>query len=321
MVWFYLFLFFVSCIFLAKSSTWLIQSLIRISQFLRWKEFVVSFILMAFASSLPELFVGVSSALKKMPELSFGNVIGANIINLTLVIGVSAILAKGLKMESHVAQKDSLYTAFIAILPVIALLDGVISRADAVILILVTLFYFSQVFSQKDIFSKIFKNGFERRTKRLRQKFFLDILIFFVSVVLLMGAAEGVTRSAVFFAEYLNLPIIFIGIILVAMGTALPELVFGVKSVLMGRKTMVIGNIMGCVVVTSSLVLGVVSLISPIEVSNFSPYMAGMIFIFISAIAFYLFARNQEYISKREGQALILIYVLFVLFEVLTQVW
>lgn len=120
--------FIVSCFLLAKSSNWLIRSLVRISQFLRLKEFVVSFILMAFATSLPELFVGTSSAIHKISELSFGNVIGANVINLTLIVGIAAILARGITLESHIAKRDSLYTAFIAILPAITLMDGMISR-------------------------------------------------------------------------------------------------------------------------------------------------------------------------------------------------
>ncbi len=319
MIWLYILIFIGSCFLLAKASSWLIRSLVRISQFLQLKEFVVSFILMAFATSLPELFVGISSAIHKISELSFGNVIGANVVNLTLSVGIAAILAKGISLESHIAKRDSLYTAFIAILPAITLMDNIISRADAAILILVTLFYFNQVFSQKDVFTKVFKDGFKRRTARAWKNFFIDVLIFIISFLLLLGAAEGITCSSYFFAELINLPLIFFGILIVAIGTTLPELTFGIKSVLMGHKEMILGNVMGSVVVNSSLVLGIVALIHPIQVFNFAPFLGGIIFTFLSAMFFYFFVSSHDNISKKEGKYLIIIYILFVLFEIATQ--
>ncbi|MDD5606851.1 MAG: hypothetical protein PHN37_03265 [Candidatus Pacebacteria bacterium] len=317
----YTLIFFISCFVLVRAGTWLIQALTRISQFLKWKEFFVSFILMAFASALPEFFIGISSAFHKIPELSLGNIIGANIINLTLVFGICAILAGGLKMESAVAKKDSLYTAFIAILPVIALLDGFISRADAIILIIVTLFYFNQVFSQKTIFSRVFKNGFRRRTKRAKKRFLLDIFIFFFSLIFLLASAEGIIRSSTFFAERINLPLIFIGVFLVSIGTVLPELTFGIKSIMMGHKEMMVGNIMGSVVIHSSLILGTVALISPIKIDNFSPLIISIVFTFISAVFFYAFLRYQEQVSRKEGFFLIIIYFLFIIFEITARFW
>lgn len=320
MVWIYYFLIFIfSCFVLAKSSSWTVQSLIRISQFLRLKEFVVSFILMAFASSLPELFVGISSAIHKISELSFGDIIGANVVNLSLIIGITAIIGKGLTIESHIVRKDALYTAFIAILPVITLLDGLISRADALILILVTLFYFNQVFSQKDIFTRVFKNGFQRRTARAWKMFFIDLFIFIVSIFLLIVSSEGIIRSALFFVDFIGLSLVFFGILIIAIGTTLPELIFGIKSVLLGHKEMVLGNVMGSVVVNSSLILGLVALIHPIRALNFVPFVGGILFTFFSAVFFYLFAKSHNNISEKEGKYLIIGYFIFILFEIVLQ--
>lgn len=315
----YLLMFIFSCFILAKSSSWAVQSIIRISQFLKLKEFVVSFILMAFASSLPELFVGISSAVHKISELSFGDIIGANVINLTLIIGLTALIGKGISIESHIARKDALYTAFIAILPVITLFDRIISRADAFILILVTLFYFSQVFSQKDVFTRVLKNGFQRRTAEAWKRFFIDLFLFIFSVFLLIASAEGITRSALFFVDFFRVSLVFFGILIVAIGTTLPELMFGLKSVLMGHKEMVLGNVMGSVVVNSSLILALVALIYPIKISNFSPFWGGIIFTFISAIFFYFFAKSHNNISDKEGKYLIIFYFIFVLFELILQ--
>ena len=80
--------------------------LVKISAHLRLSKFVVGFILMALSTSIPELFVGISSALAKNPSLSLGNVIGSNIVTLSLVTGIVALLGRGIKVESKTIKKD-----------------------------------------------------------------------------------------------------------------------------------------------------------------------------------------------------------------------
>ncbi len=94
MVVLYVLIFLASCLLLAFSSRWLVKSLTRIAKFLGWREFVVAFVIMAFASSIPNLFVDITSALKKIPELAFGEIVGGNVIDLTLVIALAALFAK-----------------------------------------------------------------------------------------------------------------------------------------------------------------------------------------------------------------------------------
>ena len=94
MLWLYILIFLFSCFLLTLSSKWLVNTLSRIALFLKLKEFVVGFFIMAFAASLPNFFVGIIAALNKIPELSFGDVIGGNILDLSLVIGLAALLSK-----------------------------------------------------------------------------------------------------------------------------------------------------------------------------------------------------------------------------------
>ena len=96
MVWIYLLWFVVACIFLAKSGSWIVKSLTKLAVYFKLSEFVIASILMAFATSLPELFVAISAAISKAPALVLGNIIGSNIANLTLIIGIPIVLAKGI---------------------------------------------------------------------------------------------------------------------------------------------------------------------------------------------------------------------------------
>ncbi len=318
MIEFNILIFGISCLILIKSGTLVVKALTRIAQFLGWKEFIVASILMAFATSLPEIFIGITSALHQRPELSFGNVIGSNIIALTLVIGIGAVLAHGIKLEGRVLQKSSLYASAIALLPLLLILDGKLSRIDGVILILALVFYFHQLLVQEERFTKVFSNDFKREWTHFKL-FVRDLGIFCGGVVLLLLSAEGVVFSSLNLASEFNLSLIVVGLFLVAFGTSIPEIAFGVRSVIMGHKEMIVGNAIGSVVVNSALALGLVALISPFEIPNFSPYFIGIIFTVLAALVFLIFARTNQEITRKEALFLLEIYALFILVEILTK--
>src|SRR4030042_5416330 len=146
MIWFYIFVFLICCILLYLSSGWVVGGLMRIARFRRWREFVVAFFVMAIAASLPNLFVGISSVLHKIPQLSFGEIVGGNVVDLTLAVAIAALIAGNLPAESRMVQTSSIFTMVIAILPLLLILDGVLGRGDAIILILTFVFYLVWVF-------------------------------------------------------------------------------------------------------------------------------------------------------------------------------
>ena len=312
----YIFIFIVSSLVLVRAGTWVIQALTTIAQFLRWREFIVASVLMTFATSSPELFIGIISAFHQKPQLSFGNVIGANIIVLTLVIGIGAILTKGLRFEGKVLQRSPIYASAIALLPFLLMLDGKVSRIDGVILLLVLVFYFHYLLSQEERFTKILSDSFKKN--QVGFKLFLkDFGLFLGGACLLLLSAEGIVFSVSNFATILNLPLVIIGIFLVAIGTTLPEMTFGIRSIAMGHKELILGNVMGAVVVNSTLVLGIVALICPFEIPSFSPYFIGIIFTAAACLFFTVFARTGRKITKKEALILLGIYITFVLAEIL----
>lgn len=316
MIWFYLLIFIVSCAVLVKSGAWLVRSLTRIARYLKMTEFLVAFILMAFATTVPELFVGIMAALHGQPQLSFGNIIGSNIINLTLAVAVGVLVAKGLKCEGAIIQRVSIYTLVIAFLPIILMLDGSISRVDGVILILALIIYLQRLFYHKERFTRVFSNAFRRDWDRFRL-FLKDLSVFLSGLFLLLVSAEGIVWTSSYLAEYFNLPLMIIGALIVALGTNLPEITFGVRAITLGHKDMVLGNLLGAVVINSTLVLAVTVLIAPLKIVSFTPYLAGIFFIVAAVLFFTIFSRTAREISKKEALFLLLIYVAFVVVELL----
>ncbi len=318
MVWLYIIIFLVSCVVLVKSGVWVVKSLIKIAQFLEWREFIVSSVLMAFSTSLPELFIGISSAFHHKSELSFGMVIGSNIIALTLVVSLGAIWAKGLKFKGKVLQRSSIYAGIYGLLPYILMIDGEISRSDGLILLLALSFYFIQLLSQEEHFTKVFADHFKRDWVHFKL-FLKNLAIFWLGIILLLSSSEGVVFSASRIAEYFNLPLVIIGALLVAFGTSLPEISFGLRSIVMGHEDMILGDVMGSVVINSALVLGLIALISPLKIPNFSPYLRGTFFTVATCLFFVLFARTDRKITKNEAIFLLSIYILFFLAEFLAK--
>ena len=123
MIILYIALFLLFVLALVKSGAVAVKKLVAISRYFRISEYILAFILMAFATSLPEFFVGINAALSKTPILSLGNIIGSNIVNLSFILGVVVIISKGMRIESKIAKRDAWLVFFISILPLLLLID------------------------------------------------------------------------------------------------------------------------------------------------------------------------------------------------------
>lgn len=317
MLFLHILLFLVSCLLLTFSGKWLVDALSRIGTFLKVKEFVLAFFIVAFGTTIPNLIIGVISALNKIPELSFGDVVGSNIFDISLVVGLAALFSKGgLSSDSKTVQGTSIFTTIIALLPLFLIFDGVLSRTDGILLLLSFIVYSAWLFSKKDRFTKAYdateKNiGFKRIIK--------DFLVILLGLILLLIGGHGIVKSAIFFYQEFNLPLGLIGIFVVAIGTCMPETFFSIHAARKGQDWMILGNQMGNVAITSTFILGIVSLISPIKINDFSPFAIARIFLIIAVIFFLFFLKTGQKITKKEGLFLIAIYIAFLITEILVR--
>jgi len=307
-------IFIASVFLLGFSSKWLVGALSRIALFLRIKEFVVACFVMAFATTLPNLAVGILSAVKNIPQLSFGDIIGGNIVDLSLVLGLAALISrKGISSKSRTVQNSSIYTIFIAILPLVLIFDGNLSRADGIVLLLSFVVYAIWLFSKKERFTKTYADMGE--TLSLKD-FMKDLLLLFFGLVALLLSAEGVVKAASFFSLTFNMPLALVGLLIVGLGNCLPEAVFSLKAATKEENWMVLGNLMGSVIMCATLVMGVVALIHPIQISDFSPFAVARVFMIVSILFFLVSIRTGQKITKKEGIFLVGVYVIYLLAEI-----
>lgn len=290
------------------SGTLVIRALTKIASYLKLSDFVVGFIIMALATSSPELFIGISSAINNVPSLSLGDILGSNIVDITLVLGLVTILARGIKVQGKIILRDTYLAVFIAILPLLLMLDRHLSRADGIILVLTFIFYITWLWKQRKRFKKFSDNI-------SKKQFLINIFLFIIGVALLLISANFIVNFSTALALKFGLPLILIGILIVAIGTDLPELVFEIKAVRSKREGMALGDALGSVVTQGTFVLGIVGILSPFTIDNYRFFIISAIFLIIALILFTFLIKTKKALSWKEGIALILLYVIFLIFE------
>jgi len=317
MAWYFVaFIFLFSCLLLSWLSSRLIKSLVDIAKYLHWKEFIIAFFIMAFAVSLPNLFVDLNAVLQHKPQIAFGDIIGGNLVDLTLILAISAFFSKkGLSAKNEVVQQSAIFTAAIAVLPLFLILDSKLDRMDGLVLILVFVFYTWWIFSKKERFTKTY-NGKNQNLIKDFKSFLKNILKIVVLLLLLLAASQAVVSSAQFFSDKLNISLALVGILIVGLGNAFPEAYFSIVSARKEENYLVLGDLMGSVIVCTTLVLGIIALLSPFEIKDLSPFLTARIFLIVAALFSLLFIRTGKKITKKEGLFLLFIYILFLLVEV-----
>lgn len=306
---FYIIIFILSCFLIISSSRMVIDALQRVTCYLGWKEFIVAFFAASVGAVLPELFIGIRSATKGVPELALGSIIGQNIILFTLSVAICVFILKEIVVESRTVRAGATFAFIAVVLPVFFLLDGAISRIEGVALVTSCLFYVFWLFSKEDHFIKNYK---ERPPHKSTTKDILTIILGFLMVVV---SAEGIIFSAEKFSEGLGISVAIFGLFAIALGVALPETFFSIALASKGQSWMILGGLMGSIALSSTLVLGVVSIINPIIVSDMSSLKTALFFLVSSGAFFLFFVRTSNKITRKEAYFLLGIYFLFLLFE------
>lgn len=298
--------FLLSCFVLVIGGAILVKTLPIIARAFRMSEFVLSFVLMAVSTSIPELFIGITAATQGNSALALGTVIGSNIADLTLVAGLAIILARGFKAEKE-SRKWSWFMILLAALPLVLMFIGnTLSRIDGIILLVVFATYMIFLLSKK-------RNIGVKEKVKISSLFF-SIVLFILGIFILFYSAKFAVKFASLLAFDMLMPPILIGLFFLAIGTSLPELVFQSIAARQKKAELALGDLIGSVIINSTLVLGIVAVIQPIT-ANFLIYLTSAVFMITITLLFVVFLDTGRELSWKEGMVLVLFYVLFLLIE------
>jgi cation:H+ antiporter len=316
---FNLILIFLFCFVLVKATDILLVNFKALSQKTRWRQFALTGLILGLATSLPEFFVALTSAFEGQAILSLGNIIGANIANLSLVVGGAALIGGRVKAGGTFLRRDVFYAFLAATSPMLLLSDKFLSRIDGVILLALYVFYQLAIFNEHSDTEEKKEEKQERLLRKLNsfsaQKVSKEIAWIFLGIALLLFSADMLVKLAVKFALAFNLPLLLVGLLLISLGTTLPELVFEIEAIHKKQPNMALGNLLGSIVANGTLIIGLAALISPIRMQNLRSYLLStMVFLIVFGL-FYLFIRTKRCLSRWEGLLLLLVYLFFAIIE------
>lgn len=319
MIMVYLLLLIGFSLLLIKATDIVTESLNELSKITQIGKFAITSLLLAFATSIPELVVGITAALEGRSSLSLGVILGSNIANLSLVVGGAAVIGGTLSVAGKFLRLD-VFSVFLAgVMPLMLLLDKTLSRADGIILLLVYGVYNYGILrnQQADMPTGTGRFKLIMLSQGLKNKKADKWLAWlFLGVALLIFSADMVVKIAVGSAQILQVPVLLIGMFMIAIGATLPELTFEARAIKKRQAGMVLGNLTGSIVVNSTLILGLVALINPIKLEHgLNAYLLAVAAFGVMFILFWHFVRTKKKLERWEGAALILIYFGFAIME------
>jgi cation:H+ antiporter len=301
----------VAFIVLSPASNLAISNSIKVAEATRLTKTSVGFILIAFSTSLPELLIAVFAVLQPgTVGVSIGNVLGSNIVNICLVLGIcfiviDSIFRKRVQPISEMAEEEwgSLNFGLLvaSIVPLVLLYIGYASRFIGIMLFAIFLYYMYRLAK-----GKISINDSPTTPKTGVRKYTALSILGALGVVV---CAFLIVESASFLAASAGIPMVIIGATIVAFGTSLPELATSLDSIKRGHINLALGNIIGSCFINITCILGVTLIASPLAV-DVGAFSKIVIFSLIANLLLWYFLSNRKF-GRREGLMLLFLYALF----------
>lgn len=310
MVLFDLIIYIASFFFIWLGSGFIVSATSKFSEKLKLSSFAVSFLLLGILTSTPEFSVGLQAVADHNPGIFVGNLLGGIVVIFLFIIPLLAIFGNGINLKHEMDNKTLLATMGVILAPSVAVLDKRVTNLEGLILILL---YFVLVFIVQR------KNGlFDRDNNKLFDKksySFKDILKILIGIGIVFVSSNLIVHKTVYFGDVLNIPVFYLGLIVIALGTDLPEMTLAIRSVISGKKDIAMGDYVGAGA-ASTLLFGIFTLLNNGEVVTISNFIFTFGFIASGLGLFYYFSRAKNFISRRNGIFMICIYISFIIFEV-----
>lgn len=306
---------------LIRSADLVVTAIRRISKEMKASSFVVASLILALSTSFPELFVGITSAIEQKPNLSLGVVVGSNVANIALVASTAALFAGRVHVYGNYLRRD-VFVAFVAgILPVILVMDKYLGTVDGLVLLSMYFAYSTGFFRTR--FEQIgreqqeegFFYRFIRKVNHVQSVKTKELAKLFVGISLLLASSDLIVKASVRLAEMANIPLFVVGLIIIALGTSLPELAFSLKSLTEHEPQMFFGNILGSIIANSTLIIGVTAIIRPIQIVAFDEYLTSIIYFVAAFLIFWFFIRSKHRLDRWEAGMLLALYLSLTLIE------
>lgn len=306
----------IGFVILIKGADLFVDGASNIALNFKVSKMLIGLTIVAFGTSAPEFAVSVKGLLSGSFDIVLGNVIGSNILNILLILGVAAMIHP-LVVKSNTVKKELPITLLITALFAVLLSDNLFdksmsnnfTRGDGIVLILFFLVFIYYLIN-------LMRNKVEDSTDEKILSLPKSFLYTFIGLVAIILGSNFVVDSASYLAKALGVSERIISLTIIALGTSLPELVTSVMATKKGEYDIAIGNIVGSNIFNIGIVIGLpVTILGGINKIAFS--YIDLIVMIVTALMLYLFSKNDYKISKREGLSFLILFVVYYSYVIL----
>lgn len=311
----------IGFIFLIKGAEFLVKVATTIAKKFNLSEILIGLTIVAIGTSLPEIFITITSSIEKHSDLIIANSIGSCICNFLFVLGLSSLI-KPIKLEKRIVKVHLLIS--IAVMLLILFLGninktnniGIINKLQGIILVLCAFFYILYTIYEEN---KIKNNKLDKEIieeveniKIKEQSIVIILLYITIGLLGLKFGSDFVVNNSIILAKSLGFSESFIGITIVAIGTTLPEIVTGIVSSKKGKTDLLFGNIIGSNIINLCLLIGIGSIINPLVFNiEFNRSLAILIGITIVLQIIGLYTKKKQ-INKITGGIFVFVYLIYI---------
>lgn len=299
----------LSFVFIWFGAGLIVSSASKFSKKLKLSPFAFSFVFLGILTSTPEFSVGLQAVADHDAEIFVGNLLGGIVVLFLVVIPVLAIFGNGISLKHELDNKLLLAVMGVILAPSIFILDKRVTNLEGAIMIVLYLVLLYLVQRKNGIFSKD-----NDQLLNIKAYSYMDMLKVILGLVVVFVASNLIVDKTMYFAGIFNISAFYISLIVVALGTDLPELSLAIRSVISGRREIAMGDYIGAAAI-STFLFGLFTLMHNGEVLTISNFIVTFTFIAAALGLFYFFFRTKSYITRNNGIFLLGLYVFFVILE------
>ena len=314
-------LFLVGIFLLVQGAKYLVEGSSSLAKQLGFSTLIIGLTVVAFGTSMPELVVNIFAAIEGATEVAFGNVIGSNISNILLVLGIVAIITT-VKTHYSTTWKEIPFS-LLAVIVLLVMANKTAFEKDAVLSItridgvLMLLFFGIFVYYAFQLALRTRVRVEEEKLKIPRRNMIIIWLMIIGGMVGLFIGGGLVVDGAIYFAEQLGFSQFLISATVIAIGTSLPELVTSITAALKKDVDLAVGNIVGSNIFNIFWILGVTALIRPVSIPIFIDVDLIFLGIVTLLLFFFLVIGKKHQIGRKTGISFIVLYVMYIIFLVI----
>lgn len=293
----------------------LIEAVDRVAKRFHQTGFTVAFLVLGLLTSISEISVMVNSTVNNVPQVSVGNLVGASFVILLLIVPLAAVLGNGVALRNTLSRHNLKIALLVILLPVLLVLDGSVTKSEGLICLLsyaclIYLFH-RQHSSIPKVIEEVEENLLYKHSATI-----VDVLKISLGAIFIFLAGHLLVEETVFFAGALSVPSSIIGLVMLSVGTNVPELVIAVRAIMKRKKDIAFGDYLGSAV-ANTLVFGFLPFFNGKFYIEASEFVLTALLMILGLVGFYFSALSKNNISRKEGLWLVSAYGVFILIQVI----